>query len=76
MVASLSRATYVLNKSGAEGAHDKKIVALLVRQATQRVRNNLAAADRGDETEIGLISTISGEICKNQGLVQQHPLNL
>lgn len=76
MVAVLSRATYVLNKSGAQGEHDKKIVAFFVRQATRRVKENLERANAGDDTEVGLISAISNEVCKNEGMVQQHPLNV
>ncbi|KAE9547377.1 hypothetical protein FO519_009411 [Halicephalobus sp. NKZ332] len=76
MVAALSRATYVLNKAGAEGNHDKKIVGLLVRQATRRVKDNLSRANAGDNTEIDLIASIANDVCKNQGLIQQHPLNI
>lgn len=76
MVATLSRATYVLNRAGAEGNHDKKIVALLVRQSTRRVKENLARANAGDNTEIDLIASIANDVSKNQGLVQQHPLNI
>ncbi|KAI1719984.1 acyl-CoA dehydrogenase, middle domain-containing protein [Ditylenchus destructor] len=77
MVAVLSRASYVIAKSGLEqSTHDQQIAQLFVRQASKRAMANLKEAATPSVTGTRLIGEIAKSVCDNGAMIQKHPLSI
>ncbi|MFH4973585.1 hypothetical protein AB6A40_000294 [Gnathostoma spinigerum] len=75
MAAVLSRCIYTAKLHSAS-AHEEKIAKLFCLQANRRVTDLLNEISSHPDKEIGMIHDIAMDVCKENGLVQMHPLQL
>ncbi|TMS33817.1 hypothetical protein L596_001509 [Steinernema carpocapsae] len=76
MIAVLSRCTRTLNSAGGNGEHEQQIAELFVEQAARRAIDQLKEADGATLDDVPRIESIADAICKNQGLIQTHPIDV
>ncbi|KAK5978147.1 Very long-chain specific acyl-CoA dehydrogenase [Trichostrongylus colubriformis] len=76
MIAAISRCTHSCMKKATSAAHEKEIVNYFCSIATSRTKQNLKEAANGNDHDVKLISSIASAVCKNGGLLQQHPVEV
>jgi len=76
MAAVLSRASHAAKAQTASADHEQRLAELYIRQASKRVEEQLRQCDGVDEEDLKLISGLAEDVCRRDGLVQQHPLDV
>ncbi|KAF4523489.1 hypothetical protein B566_EDAN004559 [Ephemera danica] len=73
----LSRASRSLQQGATTARHEENIAVVWCSEAAERVRTNLSALGSSSHLDNwSRLSLLSKDLCKEGGLVQEHPLNL